>query len=303
MREKPTHNGTMEAWPLIRVQSDATLAEVAHTICQRSVGALGVNDSQGNFLGIVTERDLAWVIAQGHHPAALTAEDVVNDFPIVVEGPITAPAAANKMLSAHVRHLVVRADGNYGIVSIRDVLRGASFDSPSSEGTRTVNAGDIMTSPCVACREDSRVDEIAELLAARRISGMPVVDSDGNVTGVISERDVAYSLGGPLVRLAMRPPAAVGGGGPRVARNPGRLTMVRDVMSRPPIIVSRDVLAQRVAEIMVEERINRIPVIEGGRLVGIVTRTDVVNAFAGSTGRPAERSVITVGGRGDITMR
>ncbi|HZJ49934.1 MAG TPA: CBS domain-containing protein [Actinomycetota bacterium] len=62
----------------------------------------------------------------------------------------------------------------------------------------------VMTAPAVACRDEAFFEEVAETLANWDISGMPVVDASGTVVGVISERDLAHALGGPMVRLAVR---------------------------------------------------------------------------------------------------
>lgn len=106
---------------LIRIRGSASIREAARLMCDMSMGALGVDDANHEFLGLVTERDLIWAVAQGR---ALDApvEDIVNDFPIVVDGPLTVESAARRMIAGHVRHLVVREPQDLGIVSMRDLL-------------------------------------------------------------------------------------------------------------------------------------------------------------------------------------
>src|SRR5665809_136325 len=87
----------------------ATLEEAARLMCDMSMGALGVDDADHHFVGLVTERDLLWAMAQGKDSGQTTVGDVVNDFPLVVHGPISSAKAAERLMSAHVRHLRVPA--------------------------------------------------------------------------------------------------------------------------------------------------------------------------------------------------
>lgn len=142
-----------------------------------------------------------------------------------------------------------------------------------------LRARDAMSSPAIACREEMRLDEVAELLADREVSGLPVVDADGRVTGVISERDIAHALGGPLIRLAIRKPVHTGSF-LRLPHAPAHVRLARDAMTRPPTLVDADAPLTDVARAMVTQRINRVPVVEHGSLVGIVTRDDILAAMA-----------------------
>jgi CBS domain-containing protein len=238
------------------------------------MGALGVTDAHGRFAGIVTERDLTWFVAQGRDATGTSVGSVVNDFPVVVEAPITSSAALERMRTARVRHLILREEGAHRIVSMRDLATGCRAPEP----VRGCTARDVMTSPAVACRDTAFFEEVVETLAARDISGMPVVDHDGTVVGVISERDLAYALGGPMVRLALRRhgarPVTLAADLPREGRR------AKDVMSAPPLTVTADASLEEIASLMKTRQVNRVPVVEDGRLLGIVTRGDVLGTVA-----------------------
>ena len=111
----PTH-------PLVRIRSSATIREAAQLMCDMSMGALGIDGPHHEFAGIYTERDLMWNVAQGKDPGTRLTE-VLNDFPVIVEGPLSSLEAAIRMLDAHVRHLIVREGGELRIVSSRDLVR------------------------------------------------------------------------------------------------------------------------------------------------------------------------------------
>jgi CBS domain-containing protein len=136
-----------------------------------------------------------------------------------------------------------------------------------------------------------------EILRRYHISGLPVVDEDRKVIGVISEKDVARALS-EAGDLTLSPSNlldvivhTVSG---RKAK--GRLddnmddplrafeecfnnVRVRDVMSQDPIVVSEGTSVDDAARIMMERNINRLPVVKGDRLVGILTRHDVLAAW------------------------
>ena len=136
-----------------------------------------------------------------------------------------------------------------------------------------------MTAPAIACRAEAFFDEVAELLADRDISGVPVVNAAGTVVGVISERDLAHALGGPMVRLAVRrhnPAPSL----PDIKQIPREARRAKDVMTAPPVTVTRDTRLDTIARLMRESQINRVPVVEDGRLIGVVTRGDILAAIA-----------------------
>jgi CBS domain-containing protein len=111
---------------------------------------------------------------------------------------------------------------------------------------------DIMTTQVITVKEDQTRQQAAALMARYRISGLPVIDEEGQVTGIVTEHDI-------------------------IGRQ-GRL--VREIMTRGLISVSEDTDLEDVAHILVNRRIRRLPVLNQGRLVGIVSRADLVREVA-----------------------
>ena len=136
---------------------------------------------------------------------------------------------------------------------------------------------ELMTTDVLTVSPSTPLKEAAELLARRRISGVPVVEEDDRVVGVFSEADVL---------IQERSSAAT---------SPGLLALifatdngwrdkvgarkVADAMTSPAICIGPHRPVHVAAETMLEHGINRLPVVENGRLVGIVTRADLVRAF------------------------
>ena len=118
-----------------------------------------------------------------------------------------------------------------------------------------LTAREIMTTAVVTVSPDTSVDDLAKLLADNNISGVPVVDYLGQVVGIVTEADILTS-------------------------RPGNRT-VQSVMTREVVAVSVDETLQEIAFLLSMRRINRVPVLEEGKLVGIISRADVVRALAG----------------------
>jgi len=140
---------------------------------------------------------------------------------------------------------------------------------------------DIMSRDVVTVRADVTLKEAARLLVSRRISGMPVVGDDGTVVGVLSEGDLLFKQlgererhGGVLEWLVHR------GNGPDQAKLDARL--VEEAMTAPAITIDAWWSVASAANRMLANGVNRLPVTRGDRLVGIVTRADIVRAFARS---------------------
>lgn len=145
--------------------------------------------------------------------------------------------------------------------------------------TRTV--GEVMTSEVVEARRDTPVKDVARLLNGHRISGLPVVDHDDKVLGVISETDL-------ILRQATR----AGHGRDRRFRMPklrrtdrvaaakATALTAEELMSTPAITVHPEQRVADAARVMERHHIERLPVVdEEDRLIGIATRRDLLRVF------------------------
>ncbi len=144
-----------------------------------------------------------------------------------------------------------------------------------------MQARDVMTRNVVTVEPDTPVTEIARLLLEKRISGVPVVEPDGRLVGIVSEGDLMRRVEerAPgrgswwLAMLGIPEERAI-----EYVRTHGR--RARDVMTRHVITVTPDTPIGRVAQLLEEEHIKRVPVVEDGRLVGIISRADLLRAIA-----------------------
>ncbi|MGW3420382.1 CBS domain-containing protein [Streptomyces phaeochromogenes] len=139
--------------------------------------------------------------------------------------------------------------------------------------------GTVMTADVVRAEYGTPFKEVARLLADHRISGLPVVDEDEKVIGVISETDLMARQSqdpGPRRRFRL---AALNRGARRQAAKAHARTAGR-LMSQPPVTVHAEDTIAEAARTMARHRVERLPVVdEEDRLVGIVTRRDLLQVF------------------------
>jgi CBS-domain-containing membrane protein len=144
-----------------------------------------------------------------------------------------------------------------------------------------MNAGDIMSTNVVAVSPDTSVAALARLLLDNKISAVPVVDDDRRVVGIVSESDL---LGRPSFRslrawwlrlfdeeaLCLEDLAAA------------KQLQARDVMTRSVVSVSDEMPIDLMASLLHRRKVKRVPVLRDGKLVGIVSRADLLDAFVNS---------------------
>ena len=139
---------------------------------------------------------------------------------------------------------------------------------------------DVMTEDVLTVLPDAPLKDVAQLLVSRGISGVPVVTVDGAVLGVVSEADLLVKEGGPDA-IAHRPLARIRGEGGETMAQLGKLRAVTagEAMTAPAITVTPGRSIHEAAAIMTARHVNRLPVVDGRQLVGIVTRADLVRAY------------------------
>jgi CBS domain-containing protein len=144
-------------------------------------------------------------------------------------------------------------------------------------------AGDLMTRDVVAVHPETTLLQAVQLMATHKISGVPVLDDDGTVVGMVSEGDLVRWHEGYTERQARWLDMLADGFELAPAFLEGiheQKRKVKNVMTRGAVTVTEEVPAREVAHLMYEKNIKRVPVLRNGKLVGIVARSDLVRALA-----------------------
>jgi CBS domain-containing protein len=116
-------------------------------------------------------------------------------------------------------------------------------------------ARDIMTHKVCVIQPEASAQEAAQLLDQMRISGLPVVNTDSRIIGIITEADIISKVDREGLQVA-------------------------DIMSHEVTVVDEETSVSEIAMLLTERKIKRVPVVRDGRLVGIVSRADIVHAVA-----------------------
>lgn len=143
-----------------------------------------------------------------------------------------------------------------------------------------MRARDLMTTNPVTLPPDMPLPAVAQLFAERGFSGAPVVDADGKLLGMVTEADLMRRLAAPEDRPAgwlVRMFSPAGRQAAEFARIHGRTAS--DVMTRNLITAEEDTPVEKLAKAFEERRIRRVPVVRDGKLVGVVSRADLIRAL------------------------
>jgi CBS domain-containing protein len=144
-----------------------------------------------------------------------------------------------------------------------------------------MKAGDIMTRNVITIDANSTVAQAAQRMLDHRISGMPVVDDDGRVIGIISEGDLLHRAETGTERRSSWWLGLVAGASSQAenfTREHGRT--VRDVMSTNVISVDENADLSEVVHLMESRRIKRVPVLSNRQVVGIISRANLMRVLA-----------------------
>ena len=152
-----------------------------------------------------------------------------------------------------------------------------------------MRAADVMTTNICVVAPEAPIQEIAREMLDRRISGMPVVDGDGNVLGIVSEGDLVRraELGTDRRSWWLDMVSSDRTLASDYVKTHGRTA--RDVMSSPAVVVEESTGLAEIAKLLESRRIKRVPVVRDGKLVGVVSRADIVRGLivaSKSWGRP-----------------
>ena len=113
-------------------------------------------------------------------------------------------------------------------------------------------AKDVMTRDIITVSPTTKVKNLAMILIKNQISGAPVVDATGKILGIVSEADIVAKKGKDA----------------------------KSIMSRKVVTVREGASVEEIAQLMITHAIKRVPVTDGGKIIGIVSRADIVSAIA-----------------------
>lgn len=140
---------------------------------------------------------------------------------------------------------------------------------------------DIMTTTVISVTPYTLVDAVAQMLASNHITAVPVIDAQQRVLGIVSDSDLMHRIAGwpaPHESLLRTIVERASDFTKRTRKAFGQFA--RDVMTTPVVTVSPQASVAEIAEILANHHVRRVPVVADGKLVGIVSRSNLVQALA-----------------------
>jgi CBS domain-containing protein len=144
---------------------------------------------------------------------------------------------------------------------------------------------EIMTTDVLSFRPDDNVEHAMRAMVEGNVDAAPVVDEDGNLVGMLSNSDLIVQeteLHFPTVLSFLGATIEIGHKHFEDDLRKALGSTVRDLMSSKPVTIGEDDSIERAATMMHEKDVSRLPVVSDGRLVGIVSGTDVLRAILAS---------------------
>jgi len=141
---------------------------------------------------------------------------------------------------------------------------------------------DVMTSPVLSIEPEAPILQAVDIMLRRHISGLPVIDKEGRLVGIVTEGDFLRRAETGTQRRRPRWLEYLVGRG-RLADEYTRShgNKVSEIMTTDPLTVTEDTPLDEVVKVMEKRRIKRLPVVRGEEVVGIVSRANLVHALAG----------------------
>lgn len=155
------------------------------------------------------------------------------------------------------------------------------FTSKTGRGRQGMAVSNIMTRKLITVTADTTIEDISKLIIANRISGVPVVDSDNRVVGMVTQSDIIFrQIHNEPTFAATTEDLVLLKEGMKAEKRFGAGNTAKDIMTSPVITAHENDSIREVVELITKEKIKRVVIVdEEGRLVGIVSKMDIVRAL------------------------
>jgi CBS domain-containing protein len=196
--------------PLIAVKGNKMVQEIATQMLSKGISSVVVLDEKSRLLGIVTKTDLCHYYAGGFSRRHRVKEFMTNEV-VTVRPSHSIFHAADLMNERKVSRLIVVDKGLEGVVTMSDLISVSALFRPKRLLTRhkyvfgkgfivparsipLITVMDVMTTKPVSVQEDDDLADAASQMATHRVSGLPVLNKSGRITGVVSRTDVTRAI-------------------------------------------------------------------------------------------------------------
>ncbi|MCQ2970170.1 CBS domain-containing protein [Methanobrevibacter gottschalkii] len=252
---------------LITIDKDQNLSDALKLLRKHNISRLPVTNNK-ELVGIVSERDIANKLgssksegmpASRFHISSVMVKDVITVLETMQLGDVAELMLENGIGSVP----VVSGEGMIGIVSKADFVTlavGIAFDK--------ITVKEIMTGDVVAVSPTDRLIHARRLMIDAHIGRVPVIEED-ELKGIITSKDLMRAF----IDFRKNVPE-------KHQKSQIKEVLVEDIMSSNPSSVSKKMSISDVSKIMIETGFNGLPVVEDGKVIGIITQTDILRLIA-----------------------
>ena len=254
------------------VEKDTSVFRAIRIIIEEQISGLPVVDD-GRLVGIISDKDLLMFLF-GQEFLYATVEEFMTANVVTFDVSDSLSDVCNCLATNSFRRIPILFEGRpIGAISRADLIRFAaqSFFSKTdgAAGKRLKKespvAMDVMRGGVLTVRTDTPMSEIARVLANKRVSGLPVVDDYMNLLGIVSEKDVLVSL----------------------YTTNGSILLAQDLMTTEVVSFTIHDDLFDICDALVREEFRRVPILDQGKLVGIISRTDIMQHIVSNKSRGA----------------
>lgn len=231
---------------------DSNVAKAIKTMDDHNVGSVVVIDNTSP-RGMFTERDLlSKVLFHKRTPEATLLMEVMSTPFVTIDPEATLQQAAKTMLAKKNRLLIFEGGDLIGIVTATDIVKGIRED------IGTLDIRKVITKNVTTVELYATIDYVIGSMSENRI-GSVITTKNGSPHGIFTERDLIKKVLVPGVKLG---------------------TKVEDVATSPLVTAEIGIDGKEAANVMRAKHVKRLPLLEGEKLVGIITARDLVEALA-----------------------
>jgi len=254
---RPTKAKDIAQFGVATIDKDASVYQAVATMVKRGVSGLPVIDASG-LLGVISEKDVLKLLFDTEFVAG-TVGDYMTTGVLTFDEETDLADICKCLIENNFRRVPILHKGKLaGIISRADIIKinKDKFRPYADSSTCSDNptAKDAMKTGLLTVKKATPVYEAMDIMATKNITGLPVVDDYMNLLGIVSEKDVLKLLYDPDAL-----PSVVG-----------------DVMTAGVTGFSQDTSLFEICCCLIENNFRRVPILNGGKLIGIISRTDIM---------------------------